>query len=973
MKVIYNLVCIKIYCRGKYKIKSTKEFILGVRTAFVFFLSLCLILPGLSYSVYSLNDYADVNEKIIGTLAREIEILPGSDYYIRFFSNNFTLEGKNIAAFSSGLSEKIKDAIAKSPKWIQRELTRQFHAIDGEEYANLILEMSKRYVDEIAFSIACSSIGKVPSIDIIRENVLILYKNDELLKYADIVDYDDDQGNYYSTIKYRVIENDIVKQLEFPPEIYYWYVVHPKIISKAEYIYGKFWRDYLFNHNDLGYPLLKEKLSEINYLWDCESYSQPGQRLWKWSMENHPTAIEAISYWIGKTVPEQAYGDRPGQPNVIAHEHNGWCGELQRIAVAAQRTALVPSVGIFNIGEDHVWREFYERGWHENDNWWADGGGAVDKPDVYAYGWGKDMSAIFAKKGDNSIYEVTSTYIRPEDRKTVCFQVLDRRFHPIDGARVTVTVWGPNDITGIKYKFFEIVEILWGLIPPLLRGRILQFLFNKVKERINRIPDSVDGPIHSIWDYTDMDGKCCFELGQNRSYIFIIQHGNLRDPLRLAKQNSLRILKNPVNKTYFILFPFLSPLMDKHSEAEMPSGEISFKVSFDTESYQVQEGIRGNSKGVYKRDGKIDFFIVDENNFNKYREGRSFKCYNYMSSSEGNIVVNAQENNWYLVFRNEGRETNFILNFSVTVEMSTLEVRVQIVSPDTSIFDVPVFNIGETVIISGIATNGILLYIDGLRYAVTVQDYKWFYEWDTSGLEPGDYLIMVECGDAKDEILIRLIDIIPPLIKINKPFDNEIAEAEMLTIEGHTWDNLGVERVEVSLDNGEWREATGTDYWYIDWNISSYGLGDHMISARAFDTVGGISVDEISIVINESGHGWGPQINIFYHQPDNPTNMSNVAIYANVTIGSPFTIQRVVLYWDDGMIIKSGDMYRYGDNPIQGRHEEDPLKNMSNDPIFGLELGQFSTSTNITYWIGAFDTANNTVFSSKKSFRIEGI
>jgi hypothetical protein len=73
------------------------------------------------------------------------------------------------------------------------------------------------------------------------------------------------------------------------------------------------------------------------------------------------------------------------------------------------------------------------------------------------------------------------------------------------------------------------------------------------------------------------------------------------------------------------------------------------------------------------------------------------------------------------------------------------------------------------------------------------------------------------------------------------------------------------------------------------------------------------------------------------------------------------------------MIIKSGDMYRYGDNPIQERHEEDPLKNMSNDPIFGLELGQFSTSTNITYWIGAFDTANNTVFSSKKSFMIEGI
>ena len=43
-----------------------------------------------------------------------------------------SFEGQNIVSYSSGLSEKIRDAIAKSPKWIQRELTRQFQVIDGE-------------------------------------------------------------------------------------------------------------------------------------------------------------------------------------------------------------------------------------------------------------------------------------------------------------------------------------------------------------------------------------------------------------------------------------------------------------------------------------------------------------------------------------------------------------------------------------------------------------------------------------------------------------------------------------------------------------------------------------------------------------------------------------------------------------------------------------------------------------------------
>ena len=934
---------------------------------------LCIILSGFSNTVYSTKNYDGENENKIGRIAREIEILAESDYYIKFSSDNLTLEGKKITPYSSGLSEKIKDAIAKSPKWIQRELTRQFHEIDGEEYADLILEMSQKYVDEIAFSIASSSIGNVPSADIIRDNVLTLYENDEWLKYADIVDYDENQGNYYSTIKYQVIENGIVKQLEYSPEIYYWYIVHPEIISKADYVYGKFWRDYLFNHNDLGYPLLKEKLSEINYLWDCKSYSQPGHRLWSWSMENHPTAVEAISYWIGKTVPNQAFGDRPGQPNFIAHEHNGWCGELKILAVAAHGTALIPSVSVSNIGEDHVWREFYERGWHQSDNWWADGGGAIDVPDVYAYGWGKDMSAIFAKKCDQSIFEVTPTYIHPEDRNSISFKVLDRRFNPVDGARVTVTVWGPKDITWIKYKLFEIVENLWDLIPPLLKGKILQFLFNKLNERINKIPNSVDGATYCIWNYTDMDGKCSFELGQNRSYIFVIQYGNLRDPLQLARKNSIRTLKYPMDKEYNIWFPLIPPTKVKHSEADMPSGEVSFEISFDTKSYQVQRGTIGTDKGVYERDGKIDFFIVDENNFNKYREDMRFKCYNYISGSKDNFVVNAQKNNWYLVFRNNGRESNIILNFTVTAEMETAEDKVQIVSPDTSIFENPIFNIGETIAISGIATDNIILYVDGVPNEVTVHDNEWFYEWDTTGIAPGNYLIEAESGDAQYEILIKLIDVIPPIIKIDTPNDYEITEAEILTIEGIAADNMGVERVEVSFDDEDWREAFGTESWSIDWEIGNYSLENHKITARAFDTVGGVSLDEITIVINESGHSWGPQINSLYHQPDNPTNVSNVVIYANVTMGSPYTINRVALYWDDGTLTTIKDMYRYGDNPVQERHEEDPLKNMSNDPIYGLELGQFLNGSNITYWIEAFDTANNSGISSKNSFTIEKI
>ena len=155
------------------------------------------------------------------------------------------------------------------------------------------------------------------------------------------------------------------------------------------------------------YPLLLEKLHEIKYLWDNKSYHPPSNRTWKWSIQNHPTAIEAINYWVGKTVNSLAIGDRPGQPNIIAHEHNGFCGELQQISIAAQRAALIPSVGINNLGEDHVWREFWCNGWHQCDNWWADGGGSIDNYDEYRYIWGKICLLFFGWRGDSSIYDVT--------------------------------------------------------------------------------------------------------------------------------------------------------------------------------------------------------------------------------------------------------------------------------------------------------------------------------------------------------------------------------------------------------------------------------------------------------------------------------------------------------------------------------------------------------------------------------------
>ncbi|HEC81212.1 MAG TPA: hypothetical protein ENI42_02130 [Thermoplasmatales archaeon] len=69
-------------------------------------------------------------------------------------------------------------------------------------------------------------------------------------------------------------------------------------------------------------------------------------------------------------------------------------------------------------------------------------------------------------------------------------------------------------------------------------------------------------------------------------------------------------------------------------------------------------------------------------------------------------------------------------------------------------------------------------------------------------------------------------------------------------------------------------------------------------------------------------------------------------------------------------MIESKEMYRYGDHPAQGRHDEDPLKNELNNPLFGLELGQFPANTKVTYWVVAYDTARNIKKSDKQFFTV---
>ncbi|HEC76383.1 MAG TPA: hypothetical protein ENI33_03875 [Thermoplasmatales archaeon] len=894
------------------------------------------------FPTYSVKN--ELKNDFIGNFEGEEYIKAGKDFYIHFSPE----EGIDFEKSSFNLSHKEKIALEKSPEWIRLLLARQFENL-GDEYADLIINADKKYADEIAFVIATSPSNDVAEPSLIYKNAYFIYKNDEYLDYAKIIDFE----NGSSTLIYKTMEDGKEKEIVCPMDIYYWYVVHPRItFENASYIYGKFWREYLFYHNDIGYPLLLEKLKGIKYLWDNQSYHPPAKRTWKWSMKNHPTAIEALNYWVGKSVNQLAIGDRPGQPNEIYHEHNGYCGEVQQISVAGQRTALIPSIGINNLGEDHVWREFWERGWHECDNWWADGGGSVDNYNEYRYTWGKIMSSVFSWNGDSSINDVTAKYIRREDRGRIEVSVRDSFGKPVDGVRVMVFgTWKANEFKNKLWNKY--VENLWQKLPEWLRER-WQEKYEEVKKFYReKVPGLIPWILPSIWNYTDVDGKCSFNLGLGHSYLLALQKDDLlyAGPYSVGKSNALRyLLFLKQNETEEVNIRFIIPDFKKNLKAReisSPSeGKYNFKLNFKCTGYQEQRNPWDWKNALEKVNSKINFFIVDKENFNRYREGKSFECYEYTYDKNGNVEFNADDE-IYFVFNNSAKRTDSLLKFSLIVKGKGKFIH--ITHPYNN-FGKIILNAGEA-ILKGYSTGEGEIEIDGNKWNV----YGNFeIRWNTG---TGNYILNAKCGDFSKKYEIEVVDYSIPSLNIIEPEENEIFH-KYVVLKGNACDNVGVKDIRIYIDREY--QMRFNESFYLKVFLPS---GDYCAKFVVEDVSGLKKIERVNFTI--SGNKSKPLIKEIKHQPYNITEESNIIIYADIEPNF-YKIKDVFIIFDG----EEMEMYRYADFPPQPRHEEDELRNVSNEPVYGIEIGQLSAGV-YRYSIKAVDTAGNEAVSNEYEIYVE--
>ncbi|MDD2717549.1 MAG: transglutaminase-like domain-containing protein [Candidatus Wallbacteria bacterium] len=499
------------------------------------------------------------------------------------------------------------EAVKRAPAWLYWELIRNLSLLQPDlriKCAELILNAQDPYIDEIAFCVAHLAPEDLSRMDLslIQKNAMLIYETAGQLKYVKIIDHGiaGIDRDYYSTTSYRVGNGKKICVNELPRDIYYWYIVHPKITRELpDYIdpatgehgepgAGVFWRDYLYNHNDPGRLLLKNILSTCEVLW-CGKKNDPDNG-----------AIGAISQWLKENIKFCTPPKRQFQPVRVYNFHEGRCSECGYLNTAAARTALIPCLLSTAYADNHKWNEFYDRRWIQ----WEPIGMMMDAPGTYDKWKDFPVTGVFNWRGDGYVWNSTDHYSAACKLRV---RLTDLSGNPIDGAQVIVD--NP------------------GGYP---------------KERC-------------LWSYTDNKGECSLNLGDElQTFEARIRSGIGLIDGKFKINRSITAEVYTWSPVYYgqIRKPAAVPF-----ELKCPDGmQLDFSVTVESELLQGQNP-DDNSTFCLTQAGKIDLYLCDAENYARYLSGMQFSAalvLKNVSSLHSSVKIPA-EGNWYLIFSNEGK------------------------------------------------------------------------------------------------------------------------------------------------------------------------------------------------------------------------------------------------------------------------------------------------------------------------------
>ncbi len=328
---------------------------------------------------------------------------------------------------------------------------------------SFLRHVTSPYFDEVVFCVAHTPPGvlramtKMRELDIFAQSAKDVYEIADSLPYVTIKEL----PNGLTTLVYD-------STYELPPDYYYNFVVHPRILfeipAKIDASYWDKPPEYYGESEDEWLTKNVEIYSKNGKFW--RNYFLKIKKI-REKMENAHTEREAVltlHKWLSWSYKGNfmrfGYKTQDLQPLVIFKKRYGSCGEQSILLAAFARTFLIPIYVVMDRGEDHQWNEFWEKGkWHHWDlNFKAEK--AIDHPMTSAEGMGapghkKTVSAVIAWHPDDTFHPVSWRYTGTAH---VTFKVVDSAGRPIENALVVVrshwnnrnsiSIWGYTNCLG---------------------------------------------------------------------------------------------------------------------------------------------------------------------------------------------------------------------------------------------------------------------------------------------------------------------------------------------------------------------------------------------------------------------------------------------------------------------------------------------------------------------------------------------
>jgi len=559
-------------------------------------------------------------------LTKKWQIIPaGNSSIIKF---NYTDEKLENQSVELGISQEIIDAVKTAPLWIQPALLDNIRRLQSARqltFANMIKNSDKEYRDEIAFQIAHLSPQTLNKINptLLEKNVEYIYLIAPDLHYVDLVEKGD-ENNWFTTTKYHVLVNGDTSWVEIPKDIYYWWILMPKLSdeepSMGPDVYNTFWREYVYNYADKGYPLLKDVLKDVEFMWDCKDHHWAN----KDTLDNMLPfgdslfAVQVLGRWVAQTLPERAKQPRPVQPNQILRDHNGNCGELEDLLNAGTRTALLPVCSVGSWPGDHVWNELYWKGhwWYYQVSWAC---GATDLKEHHTY---PNKGLISGWRADGYTWQVNDHYNPTCSLKV---KVTDTKNKPVDGAEVVLFSASYHDTHADEFNLGA-----WGTTDAngelnILLGTNITYGF-RVDSKIGHSPTS-NNQIYAVrWNELQKDGLVLRNIKINGSMPASLQANTISE--------------NPLDK-YKIAINYNVP-------NRILYGGSYWDVNLSLDDYQWSD---------FRTPGSIDFYICDEENYNKYKQSLPFDAYEVKKNVTSDTLEFSlpKDENFYLIFSNQSK------------------------------------------------------------------------------------------------------------------------------------------------------------------------------------------------------------------------------------------------------------------------------------------------------------------------------